>query len=233
MIEPTWQSDDGRVKLWNCDCRAIGDVECGLILSDPPYGIDHPCDFKRRGRCNLSVCIDWPDVDGDNEPFDPAWMLAMNRPTILWGANYFADKLPPMSGWLVWDKERPDDLDQATCELAWTNCIKGTRRFRHLWHGMMKASERGESYHPTQKPVALFTWTLSLKWIADVQSVYDPYMGAGPCGVAAVRLGKSYMGCEKNSVHFETAKKRIQDELAQPYIPLLAPERHVPVELPL
>ena len=197
------------------DCRELEAVACDAIITDPPYGMAHPCNFAERKRSNLALCNDWPDVAGDAEPFDPSWIIAMNIPTILWGGNWFADKLPPTSGWLVWDKERPDELDQATCELAWTNCIKGVRRYRHLWHGMMKASERGESYHPTQKPVALFSWTLGLRWLSGVNTVFDPYMGSAPCGVACVRAGKRYIGVEINPVHFDTARVRLENELSQ------------------
>ena len=219
-LEPLVVRLSDSVTIIQGDCRAVLPVECDAIVTDPPYGIAHPCNFAGRGRGKLAACNDWPDVAGDDEPFDPAWILAMNKPTVLWGGNWFADKLPPTSGWLVWDKERPDELDQATCELAWTNCIKGVRRFRHMWNGMMKASERGESFHPTQKPVALFAWTLALRWLVDVETVFDPYMGAGPCGVACVRAGKRYVGCEINPVHFATARARLENELRQGLLPL-------------
>ena len=135
-------------------------------------------------------------------------------PTVLWGANWYADKLPPSGGWLVWDKERPDTLDQATCELAWTNCVKGVRRFRHLWNGMIRASEHNENYHPMQQPVALFVWVLTLRWIPG-GVVFDPYMGAGPCGVAAARTGRQFIGIELHRPYFETAIKRITTELTR------------------
>lgn len=202
------------VTIYQGDARAFQHVPlCDAIITDPPYGMAHPCDYKARGRGALAECKDWPDVHGDAEPFDPAWLLALARPTVLWGANYYADRLPPSPGWLVWDKERPDDLDQSTCELAWTNCVKGVRRFSHLWNGMMKASEKGESYHPTQKPVALMAWTLGLRWLAGIRSVYDPYMGAGPMGVACVRAGIAYVGVELNPDHFATAQGRLEREL--------------------
>jgi hypothetical protein len=193
-------------------------------LSDPPFGISHPCNFAARGRGNLAPCSNWQDVAEDNEPFDPSRWLGFER-VILWGGNYFADKLPPVSGWLVWDKERPDDLDQATCEMAWTNCVKGVRRFRHLWNGMMRASEHGENYHPTQKPVALMNWALSLPWVKAAKVVCDPYMGSGPVALACIRTGRQFIGIEKDPVHFQTAVDRIRRELSQPMLlPPVAPK---------
>ena len=214
MRPADWQSDDGAIRLYCGDCRVLDVPPVACIIADPPYGISHKCNFAERGRGNLALCHDYADVAGDNEPFDPAHLLAFDVPTVLWGGNHFADRLPASSGWLVWDKLRPDTLDQATCELAWTNCIKGVRRLAHLWNGMMKASERGESYHPTQKPVALFDWILSLPWIPS-GTVFDPYMGSGPCGVACARDGRGYVGCELDPRYFAIAVKRIESAIEQ------------------
>ena len=200
------------VEIYLGNCKDMLPLECDAIVTDPPYGIAHPCNFAKRGRSNLAKCNDWPSVKGDSERFDPEWILELDKPTILWGANWYADKLPPSGGWLVWDKERPDTLDQSTCELAWTNCVKGVRRFRHIWHGMIKASERGESYHPTQKPVALFSWMLDLKWMKSINCVFDPYMGSGPCGIACVRRNKNYIGSEIEQMYFNTAYDRLSKE---------------------
>ena len=215
--------------LYRADCLTVlptlERVDC--VITDPPYGIAHPTNYAERGRGNLAGCRDYgkpvwsdphsnnyPMIAGDGEPFDPKPLIDLQVPTCLWGANYFADKLQPVNGWLVWDKERPDSLDQATCELAWTNFVKGVRRFRHLWNGMMRSSEHGENYHPTQKPVALYSWIFSLAW-TPAGTVLDPYMGSGPCGVAALRAGRNYVGIELSKEYFEIAKRRIQAEAAQ------------------
>lgn len=234
----------------NDDCRLIfGDCLDMLptlsgvdaVVTDPPYGIAHRCNFASRGRgstCgtrpgtgkpvwNNPRSNDYPDVIGDAEPFDPAPILALNVPTVLWGANHYADKLPASGGWLVWDKMRPDDLDQATCELAWTNCVKGVRRFRHLWNGMMRASEHGKNYHPTQKPIALMAWVLTLPWMPK-GTVLDPFMGSGTTGIACLQTGRKFIGIEKDPTYFAVAQKRIADALASPLFDAPTPE---PLEL--
>ncbi len=216
-MKPTWTSDCGRVTLYLGDCNeivpVIKPVGVDLVATDPPYGIKHPCNYGERGRSGLAKCNDYPYVEGDDEPFDPALILSLGLPVILWGGNHYASRLPDSGGWLVWDKERPDDLDQATCELAWTNFVKGVRRYKHLWNGCMRATEKGLNFHPMQKPVALMEWCLSLRWCSGFNTVFDPYMGCGPVGVACVKTGRKYIGIELEPRYFEIAKRRIKEEL--------------------
>jgi len=226
--------DKGGITIYCGDYKKllhlIGDIS--QVVTDPPYGIDHPCDYYSRGRSNLATCNNYVNVVGDNEPFDPQSILELKLPTVLWGANHYADKLPPSSGWLVWDKERPDDLDQATCELAWTNCVKGVRRFRYLWNGMMRAGERGENYHPTQKPVALMQWVLSLRWLPQDGVILDPFMGSGSTLVAAQKSNRRAVGIEISEDYCKIAVSR----LCQPSlfsIPTAPVPRPLPQQLPL
>jgi site-specific DNA-methyltransferase (adenine-specific) len=225
----------GPCKLYRGDSLELlndGLLIADVIVSDPPYGIAHPCNYQSRGRGHLAACTDWSDIANDDKPFDPSPWLAMGIPSVLWGGNYFANRLPDSAGWLVWDKERPDELDQSTCELAWTNCIKGVRRFAHLWNGMIRHSERGEHFHPMQKPVALARWILSLRWLPD-GVVLDPYMGAGWIGVACAEQGREFIGCELSAEYFDIACRRIERawELKRSELPFDKPEPARQLEL--
>lgn len=205
--------DDGNgIVIWHGDCRELVSSlpTVDLVLTDPPYGISHPCQFQSRGRANLARCKDYPDVHGDDMPFDPSPWIGMD--CILWGANHYASRLPDSGGWLVWDKERPDELDQSTCELAWTNCVKGIRRIRYLWHGMMRKGE-DELVHPTQKPVELMTWCLQLKWTMEKERILDPYMGSGTTLRAAKDLGRKAIGIEICEEYCEIAAERLSQEV--------------------
>lgn len=206
--------DHGGITIYHGDCREVLPglaIDDALVATDPPYGIDHPTDYHQRGLSRMARCRDYPPVFGDSVPFDPAHLLSAGAARIIWGANWFADKLPPSGGWLVWDKERPDDLDQATCELAWSDCVKGVRRLRHLWNGAMRKSKE-ELVHPTQKPVAVMAWSLSLRWTAGYQTIIDPYMGSGSTLVAAKALGKVAIGIEAEERYCEVAARRLSQE---------------------
>ena len=79
-------------------------------------------------------------VVGDDKPFDPAPILALGKPTILFGTNHYSDKLP-LGQWLVWIKKDPNSLrkfNTSDCELAWYNAKTRKSRTRVLpsteWH---------------------------------------------------------------------------------------------------
>ena len=206
----------GDATLYHGDCLEILPTlpKVDAVITDPPYGISHPCNFAERGRGKLAACYDYPDVYHDDRPFNPAPWISLGIPVAMWGGNHFASRLPDAGGWLVWDKERPDDLDQATCELAWTNYVKGVRRFRYLWNGMIRAGEKGDNYHPTQKPVALCEWVLGLRWTPRGATL-DPYMGAGSMGVACANLGRKFIGIEIERKYFDIACERIDNAYRQ------------------
>lgn len=62
--------------------------------------------------------------------------------------------------------------------------------------------------HPTEKPVDLLK-ELVLTYTNEGELVLDNCMGSGTTGVACKELGRDFIGIEKNSIYFETAKSRI------------------------
>lgn len=63
--------------------------------------------------------------------------------------------------------------------------------------------------HPTVKPIKLMQYLIKLV-TPPSGTVLDPFMGSGSTGVAANKLGFSFIGCEMSSEYFEIAKKRIE-----------------------
>lgn len=206
----------GDCTLYLGDCRDIlptlGKVDA--VVTDPPYGIGYS-HGKGGGKLARSTKFDNHAIIGDDKPFDPLPFLEFEK-VLLWGANYFADKLPSSPNWLVWDKrDGVCSNDQADCELAWTNQKSPARVIRHLWNGMLKDSERGiERVHPTQKPIVVMKWCI--QQIGETQTILDPFMGSGTTGVACVKMGRKFIGIEIDPDYFEIACKRIRDAYAQP-----------------
>lgn len=216
----------GNAELWLGDCReilpTIGRVDVGVhmvvwVITDPPYGIKYSPGGGGRGWTNGIKTFAGSDlVRGDNQPFDPTMILSLGFPCILWGANHYADKLPPRDSWLVWDKrEGTCNNDFADCELAWLSEGGPARVFRHLWNGAFRKSERGEiRVHPTQKAVAIMLWCVEFS--PSIATVLDPYMGSGTTGVACAKLGRKFIGIEIELKYFDIACKRIEQAYKQP-----------------
>lgn len=198
--------DDGKgIQLFLGDCREVlptlDAASIDLVLADPPYGIGLIPRGPYKGESGII---------GDDKPFDPLPFLGWNA--ILWGANHYADRLPPSSGWIVWDKRTIDVRNyKADAELAWTNCISVVRVFRHLWNGAFRDSEYGELYHPAQKPVALMQWCI--QQVADAETILDPFCGSGTTVVAAKLLGRKVIGIEIEERYCEIAAKRLAQEV--------------------
>jgi site-specific DNA-methyltransferase (adenine-specific) len=217
MIRPYY--DHGGITIYHGDCREVLPMlpAVGLVLTDPPYGVNLETNYRERKRTALALCNDFAPVAGDDEPFDPAPLLALDVPTILWGANYYADKLPPSPSWIVWDKV--DGLmsgrevgfnDQADLEVAWSNLGGPARIYRHRWMGAMKKTEQqARRVHPTQKPVALMRWCLVRAGLKRGDLVFDPYMGSGPVAQACHEMGLRYIGVELVKSYCDEAIKRL------------------------
>lgn len=75
-------------------------------------------------------------------------------------------------------------------------------------------SEREYGKHPTQKPLELMRFLVKTLTNPD-DVIMDPFMGSGSTGVAAVQLGRRFIGVELDKNYFEIAQKRIDDAIAK------------------
>jgi len=64
--------------------------------------------------------------------------------------------------------------------------------------------------HPTQKPLALMEWLIKT-YTNEGDTVIDPFMGSGTTGVACAKLGRRFIGIEREETYYGTALKRIQE----------------------
>jgi len=200
----------GRATLYFGDCRdALPNIPfVDLVCTDPPYGIGESAG-KNKSRTNLATAKDYGDDAWDDKPIDAELMAEIRQKgkwQIVFGGNYY--DCPPAKCWLVWDKVNGDN-DFADCELAWTNLPKAVRRIQYMWNGMLRerGAQRGD--HPTQKPLEVMKWCIG--HAPNAETILDPFMGSGTTGVAAIQLGKSFIGIEREERYFEAACRRIRE----------------------
>ena len=217
----------GDCQLYLGDCRDILPTlpRVDAVITDPPYGI---ADVWKGGKGN-----GWANADADkglrndwdaSVPSDDLMgeIVGAGDTAIVWGGNYF--DLGKGRGWLIWNKpERNFTLAEA--ELAWTNFDSVIRVFDG------NRSDVGR-VHPTQKPLALMKWCIEQAdkqiWkTRKAQTILDPFMGSGTTGVAAVHMGRSFIGIERESKYFDIACKRIEQAYAQGdmFIPKAKPKQ--------
>jgi site-specific DNA-methyltransferase (adenine-specific) len=207
------------VRLILGDCREVlptlGKVDA--VVTDPPYGIalntdnsrfsgGHAASVSRRGN-GIGPAGGAPII-GDNEPFDPRPLLVGGE-QIIWGWHNCPDSLP-RGPCLIWLKRNDEAFGSflSDAETAWHSRGHGVYCFRDLSNNAI-ANERE---HPTQKPISLMRWSVE-RTKGDI--ILDPYMGSGTTGVAAVQLGRKFIGIEIEQKYFDIACRRVSEALKQ------------------
>lgn len=70
---------------------------------------------------------------------------------------------------------------------------------------------RKNIYHPTQKPVDLLKFIITLFSISEEHTILDPFMGSGSTGVACVNSNRNFIGIEIDQKYYEAAKDRLRE----------------------
>ena len=204
----------GDATLYCGDCMDVLPIlgKVDAVITDPPYGLGKRMNGGTWGSCEKYIEMrDWdckaPQLIVEN-------LLKLSDFIVIWGGNYF--NLPPSRGWQIWDKQNAVPT-MADCEMAWTSLDKNTKRFRHPVgfhaHG-----------HPTEKPLQLMIW--SVQTLGNQKLILDPFMGSGTTGVAAIQLGRKFIGIERERKYFDIACERISNtQRQQPLFVMPKPEQ--------
>jgi DNA modification methylase len=214
--------------------KTMPDNSVDLILTDPPYNIAKYStgNIELPGRSALNNDIaDWDKVN-----INPMELLPDFKRIISPKGNIFVFTSYNMIGkwheafdpqfdtfqYFIWHKTNPTPKIYKngflnSCEMIICMWNKG-----HTWnfssqnamHNFfecpicMPPERIKEPKHPAQKPVKL------LKHIIEISSnegnvVFDPFMGVGSTGEAAVSLNRNFVGCEINKTYFDACKRRL------------------------
>jgi len=164
------------------------------ILTDPPYGINANKQTLGTGKKQFHRGENW-----DEEVPNFFYLLSIYETAIIWGGNYFADKLPVTNDWLCWHKKN-DGLSFSEFELAWSNVGKNCRLFSHHWGGENKL-------HPTMKPVKVMEWSISF---LESNKILDPFLGSGSTMVASHQLNRKCYGMELDPKYCQVIVDRMR-----------------------
>lgn len=207
-------------------------------ITDPPY--EEEMHEAKKGARGLRTdgyespkAVDFESIEGMREwivnatvPMTKGWLIAFCTPE---GVAPWRDAIEAAGAKYkracVWVK--PDAAPQFNGQgpamgaemfvTAW--CGKGHSRWngggrRGVLTHLTNASDR-HGLHPTEKPLALMREIIEL-FTDPGDTIFDPFMGTGATGVAALRLGRRFVGIEKQAKYFRAAVARIQQQAAQP-----------------
>ncbi|MBX7234089.1 MAG: site-specific DNA-methyltransferase [Caldilineales bacterium] len=92
--------------------------------------------------------------------------------------------------------------------------LNGDRQMKSVWtFTAPNGDEKVFGKHPTQKPVALLE-RIILACTSEGDLILDPFAGSSTTGVAAVRLGRRFIGLELDADYLDLSTKRLAEALA-------------------
>ena len=222
----------GRARLALGDCRDVLPTlsKVDAVVTDPPYGIGlvkKTSDFRDSKHFDHGESLAASVVYAD-EPSKIRSLIAEVMPVILAAAERAMVFCGPA---MLWAYPEPASIGcvftpNGAGRTAWGfQCTHpvlfyGKDPFLQDGKGGRPNSWRTEQPnredidHPCPKPVAWMKWAM---WRAsrDGETILDPFMGSGTTGVAAVQMGRDFIGIEKEERYFDIAARRIEEAQKQ------------------
>jgi site-specific DNA-methyltransferase (adenine-specific) len=195
-----------------------------LAICDPPYGIGFDGQttiIGKSGKANTfsnyqhHMKKNWDIKTPDKNYFDELRRISINQ--IIWGGNYFTDKLFVSRGWIYWDKKitNANNHTHSDGELAWTSFNKILKKFTFDWVGFGYINNKEDrKIHPTQKPVTLYRWLL-MNYAKKGDKIFDSHVGSASSLIACHLEGFEYVGCELDPDYYKEANERLEAYKAQ------------------
>lgn len=163
--------------------------------------------YKRNGA------VSW-DVAPPAEYFDELFRVSKNQ--IIWGGNYF--QLPPTRCFLIWRKLTiSENFTMAMAEYAWTSFNSNAKVFEY-------APQDTTRFHPTQKPIALYSWIYKL-YAKKGMKILDTHLGSGSSRIAAYDAGLDFVGYEIDKTYFDKQEQRFEKHTSQQNLFLMEEEQ--------
>ena len=196
-----------KIAVYNCDCMDLlkhtPDNYYELSIVDPPYGINinnSGTHFKAKYEVK-----DWDNNTPNDKYFTELKRVSKNQ--IIWGGNYFLDRLGNCKCYIIWDKKIAEDMSFAMCEMAWTSFRNGAKIYK-------TTAMQQNRIHPTQKPVKLYEWLL-MTYAKEGDKILDTHRGSASLDIACHNLGFDLVTCEIDKTYFAEGNERLEQHQQQ------------------
>jgi site-specific DNA-methyltransferase (adenine-specific) len=213
----------GNHVLYRGDCLEVLPTLSGVdaVVTDPPYGIG----FKYESH------------DDSEEAYEElvtsvvAWCGSLNpKCCFFWQAMRTADRWHRWfpSGFRIFAackgfvQYRPTPVQFSWDPVIWWGSPSGEPSvYRKDYHEQRLAPfgfGRARIDHPCPRPIEQVVYVIGLASV-ESETVLDPFMGSGTTGVACQKLGRRFVGIEKEPKYFDIACRRIEEAMnAEPLL---------------
>lgn len=218
--------------------KHIPDNSIDFILTDPPYNLGQHStgNIPLPGRSAMNNDVaEWDMIDFNPEEWAEEFIRIL-KPTgnlfIFTSYNQLGrwynclDHRFDTSNFMIWHKTNPaPKIFKAgflnSCEMIFTCWNK-----KHTWNFIsqaemhnfiespicMRPERLANPKHPAQKPISILKKMIEIASNRD-DIVFDPFMGVGSIGVAALELDRRFIGVELDKSYFDAAKVRIESTI--------------------
>lgn len=212
---------------------------CHLLIADPPYRFTKGTHKEKKAKNNMckTALYDYSDnsgmcriKNGLQRADIYAWLDLVPRIMVKMNAYIFCSE-EQIADYYQWAQDHKYKFSV----LVWEKpvCIISKQRFAQnvefivriyengtalnkledssMYSRVIKSSYLKAKWHPTQKPLEIFTRLIKLS-SKEGEVVIDPFLGSGTTAIASKRLGRKYIGIENNEKFFKIAEERISKE---------------------
>jgi len=192
--------------------RSLPSGSVSAIITDPPYGMNKDFENDTPEQADAlfeAVCVEAKRICTGN-------FLAF------WSAQRM-DKIAQFKPKrvLIWNKTfaiyTPHNVGYRYEPIFWMFGETAYNKIGDIIEGypiLFKSQHENES-HPTQKPLEVMKKIIENFTLPD-DIVFDPFTGSGSTGVAALQLGRRFIGCELKAEYHAIAEKRLQQAVLSP-----------------
>ncbi len=207
----------------------LHDASVDAVITDPPYEAEAHTSQRLVARAGGRLEVEpltFPPITEEQRAESARQMVRLARRWILIfcqleGAMKWRAALEAAGAvykrTCIWVK--PDGKPQYSGDrpgIGYESIVACHAPGRSAWngggsHGVFTVNKSGDvrTGHQTQKPLALME--LLVRLFSDRgELILDPFAGSGTTGVAAVRLGRRFLGWEMNPQYVEMARKRLR-----------------------
>ena len=211
----------------------LGEKSVAHVITDPPYEDQAHTKqrrVKREGGAMETEALSFSPISDAERGWVAAqmarlasrWTIAFCQveAAVRWSEALVAGgAVPRRIG--VWVK--PDAMPQFTGDrpgMGYESIVFAHAKGRSRWNGggrvgvfhHNKNSPGGAHHHETQKPLPLMLELVEL-FTDPGDVVLDPFCGSGTTGVACLRLGRRFIGIERNEKYAQVARERLEAEV--------------------